>query len=168
MKDDIWKDLTEAKFTQIYTEKTCQFYRRAANIVSIFTIVFSSGGVIMGAGIWKIGTGFPFIACIIIAAVNLLKLVTPKLFPSDIEYKKLNDVIGFYFNQYHELHMLWHEVDKNEIDEKEARKRYFRIVAKEKAILNTVNDVLADDNKKRIKEAENATHLFFNSKFDLQ
>lgn len=163
MRDEIWKAMTEAKFTQIYTEKTCQFYKRASNIVNIITLVFSGGGVIMGAAYWREGKIFPFISCIIITGVQLLKLVTPKLFPTDKEYKKLNEIIDFFFNHYHELHKLWHEFDKDEITEKVARERYFKIMAKEKAILKLTNEVLTDDNKFRIKKAEEATDLFFNS-----
>lgn len=163
MRDDIWKALTEAKFTQIYTEKTCQYYKRVSNIVNITTLVFSSGGVIMGAAFWKEGKIFPFISCIIITVVQTLKLIAPKLFPTEKEYKKLNDIIDFFFNQSHELHKLWHEFDKDEITEKVARERYFKIMAKEKAILKLTNEVLSDDNKKRIREAEEATHLYFNS-----
>ena len=145
MRDQIWKATTEAKFTQIYAELTCQNYKRISSIVNIITTVFSGGGVIMKASFWQTGNVFPFISCIIITLVQSLRLVAPKLFPTDKEYKKYNDVIAFYFGHHNELHELWHEFDK-----------------KEKTILSTVNEILTDDNMKRIRKAEKATRQFFN------
>ena len=162
MRDQIWKATTEAKFTQIYAELTCQNYKRISSIVNIITTVFSGGGVIMKASFWQTGNVFPFISCIIITLVQSLRLVAPKLFPTDKEYKKYNDLIAFYFGHHNELHELWHEFDKDEIKETVARKRYFKITAKEKTILSTVNEILTDDNMKRIRKAEKATRQFFN------
>ncbi len=164
MRTEIWNASTEAKFTQIYAELTCQFYKRLSNAVSIITILFSSSGVIMGAGMWKNGTVFPFIACIIITTVQSIKLIVPKLFPTEKEYKKLNDITAFYFAHHLEFDKLWHEFENGEITEKEAREQYYKILAKEKNILKVTNEVLRDDNKIRIRKAEKATDKYFASK----
>lgn len=118
----------------------------------------------MQASFWKTGTIFPFISCIMITIVQSLRLITPKLFPTEKEYKKLNDVIEFFFEQHIELHKLWHEFEKGEITEPVARQRYFKLLAKEKNILHTVNEVLSDNNKRRIRRAEKATRKSLNLK----
>ena len=110
MRNQIWKDVTEAKFTQIYTEMTCQHYKRLAKYIDVFTIIFSGSGTLMGLTFWNKGALLPVIACALTALTQSMKLISPKLFPSDKDSKKLNDLIAFYFNEYVELHKLWHSL----------------------------------------------------------
>ena len=165
MRNKIWADLTDAKFTQIYTEITCQLHRKISKLADIFTIVFSGSGTVMGLAFWHKGAIFPVIGCGLTAIVQVLKQLSPKLFPKEKDYKNLDAIIAFYLKKYNALHRLWIEFENNEITDAEARKKYFEIDAKDGTILSVVNEILSDDNKKRNRKARRETELFISSHF---
>jgi hypothetical protein len=164
MRTRLWDELMQCKHNHYYSLYVLE---RKKNVVKWFTIVtlaFSGAGGIMG---WKIWTNFPLFACIIIALMQLFKLLQPQLIPSDKEIDKLNKVINFYFDYYNKLEQLWYDHYNKRIDDEQAQKKFYIIKATEKEINEIVNEVVKKRVSKRLYErAEIETNSYVNRTFN--
>jgi len=139
MRNKLWDELMQCKHNHHY----CLFIlERKKNISKIFTITvlaFSGAGGVMGWSVWK---GLPLIACIIIAILQLLKLLESQLVPTDKEIEKLSKVISFYVDYFNKLEQLWYDYDNKRITEAKAQTRFYAIKNSEKEINDVVNEVV--------------------------
>ena len=103
MRTRLWYELAQAKYNDRYICLLIGRQRQILNGFNMVVAVFSTAGI-MG---WKFWDNLPVVACGIIAAISLIKLVQPHLIPSDKQIEKLDKVADFYFDFYLKLEALW-------------------------------------------------------------
>lgn len=138
MRNRLWDELMQSKHKQCYSLYVLQRKKNIVKGFTIVTLVFSGAGI-MGWSIWK---DFPLIACVIITAMQLIKLLQPQITSSDKELDKLNRVIKFYFDYHNKLEQLWYDYERSRISEEEAQRNFYLIKDTEKEINEIVNEVI--------------------------
>lgn len=157
-RNRLWYDLAQAKFNEIYLCHIITSKRRLLNTFNILLAVFSTAGV-MG---WKVWEYAPFIACIIVAVISLLKLIQPYIIPSDKQLEKLDKVCDFYCDSYLKLDQIFYEFESGTIPEFEARKKFMEIKQKEREINLIINEVHRKKSKKYSELASAESKVFIN------
>ena len=92
MRERLWNELTQCKHHHIYCVLLIASQRRLLNVFNLTILAFSSAGI-MGWTIWK---EVPLIACIIVATISLLKLLSSHIVPSEKQIDKLDQAFGFW------------------------------------------------------------------------
>ncbi len=154
MRDRIFKEMCDAKLRHIYSEMSLDYYRKISNAFTAIVTIFSAGGVVMGLSFWKTGTVWPLISCVIITAIQALKLVAPTYVPSANQLKKIEKVIDFYVKYYTDLEKVWYDYDNDRIDDKAAHDKFFKIKATEAPIIKISNETIKHKRRKISKEAQ--------------
>ena len=160
MRDRIWAELRKAKFNQIYCELSLDYYRNWSNFYNGLVSVFSSGGAIMGLGFWKSGPIFPGIACALIAIIQCLKLLMPRIVPSDKQLKKVDSIVEFYLKYYLDLENIWFGFESKTLNEVDANTKLAKLKLSEVNIISNVNEIIRHNNKKINTKASAETKIY--------
>ena len=162
MRARIWYELGQIKHNHYYCVFLIARYRRIVTYFNIFILVFSSAGA-MG---WKIWENFPFVACIIIAIISLLKLISPHIIPSEKQIDKLDSVIDFYFDLFNKIEQLWFDFHNGRIDEETAQTKFYELKNTEREINKTINEIVKIINKKILKKTDFETRNYLSRIFN--
>jgi hypothetical protein len=138
MRNILWNELARAKFNEIYASLLIGHYRYWLNAINLIIVFFSTAGV-MGWNIWNI---VPFIACVIIAVISLLKLVMPYLIPSEKQIEKYDKIADFYCDFYLKLEYIWFSFENNRISEEEMQQQYYDLKQNEREINKLISQSL--------------------------
>ena len=163
MRNRIWYELAQSKHNLFYCNFLLAYRRRLLNIFNIIILVFSGAGV-MG---WQFWNNFPFIACMIVSIISLIKLIGPHIIPSEKEIDKLDKVTDFYFNYYNQIENLWFEIQNNKINEEQYQKSFYKIKLTEKNVNKLVNEIIKHSNKKLTLRAKEETDNYLRQTFNL-
>ena len=144
MRERLWYELGQVKHNHLYSMFLLARQRRFLNYFNMTILIFSSGGI-MGWTIWK---NLPIAACVIIAVISLLKLLSPHLVPSEKQIDKLDQVTDFYFNYYNKLEILWLDNYNNRLTEELTQSKFYKLTETEREINKTVNEIVKSTNKK--------------------
>lgn len=159
MRIRVWNKLGECKFQCIYISKLIKRHLIISKGITVLILVLSGSGGIMGWDVWK---KYPSIACIIIAVVSLIKLVSDELIPSEKSIGALHDIQDFYVNQFSQLDRLWFDVDHDdEITDQQVFDRLTEIYEKEKEINKKVNSTILHNPPKLVNAARKMTDNYF-------
>ncbi len=163
MRDKIWKELCQARFsyelTQLYAENAI-FLKKYS---TIFILIFSTSGIIG----WKIWDKYPIIVCVITLIISVFKLIQQHIF-SDEKIKTLNKINCFYFCYFNDFDRLWIDINDNSIENEKAKNKYFKIKKTEKSIINDVNEIILKPKKRQIKKAEKLTTKYLINNYNVQ
>lgn len=162
IRDRLWNELTQCKHHHVYSIRLIAYQRRVLNIFNIAILLFSSAGI-MG---WKIWNNFPVIACVIIAGISLLKLLSPHIVPSEKQIDRLDQVTDFYCEYYNKLEALWMDHYNERLNDEEAQKTFYLIKDTERKINPTVNQIVKSTNKRILKKADKETNDYFKQLFN--
>lgn len=148
MRNRIWYELCQAKHNHRYCILLLAYRRRLLNTFGLIILIFSGG--VMGWGIWK---EVPLVACIIIASIQLLRIVQPHLIPSEKQVDKLDSVTDFYFEYFNKLEKLWMSYERDELTEESVQNLFYDIKDTEKQVNKTLNEIIKTTNKKILAQA---------------
>ncbi len=157
MRDRLWYEMTQAKYNNQYTCFLIAYQRQVLNVFNILVAIFSTAGV-MG---WKFWDKMPIVACCIIAAISLAKLIQPHIIPSDKQIEKLDKIADFYFGFHLKTERIWFDFDNNTIDESQMLTLLHELKETEREINQIVNEVHKKQNKKLAKKAKEECDNFF-------
>lgn len=164
MRDRIWTELTQAKhndeFNGLYSDRQRTWLR----YFNIGVLIFSAGGV-MG---WTVWDGLPLAACVIIAAVSLLRLIQPHIIMTDKQISNLDTIQKFYADYYNKLERLWFDFEADRINDQQAADLFFDIRATENEIMQLVNDTIRTKPKSLVAKAKINSDEFFKRVFNTQ
>ncbi|WP_293302036.1 hypothetical protein [Pedobacter sp. UBA4863] len=158
MRNRLWMELCQAKWNNKYCAVLLTYRRRVLNWVTILILVFSGAGV-MG---WKFWETMPFISCLIISAIQIVRLVQPHLFPTEKQIEKLEFVTDFYFDYYNKLEKLWFDYENERIDEENTQLEFYKLKDSEKEVNKIINEVIKTVDKKMKEKCDKATEEYFN------
>ena len=162
IRDKIWYELVDAKYGEIYLA----FYiNRCKNIKKTFrivTLVFSAGGVFG----WKIWEPVALIACVVIAAIQLLTLIENQIVTSDDELIKIGELRTQYLKYFNRLEKLWTDHESSVVTGDKASEQFFTLRTGVKEKIEKL------DNELHIKQIENLLvktdkqeKLYFNNRY---
>jgi hypothetical protein len=164
MRIRVWNKLGEAKYNCTYVSRLIREHLIISKGVTIFILILSGTGGVMGWDLWK---KYPSVVCIIIAVVSLLKLVSDELIPSEKSISSLHEIQDFYANQFKQLDKLRFDVDHKEgINEQEIFDRLNEICEKEKDINRKVNSTILYNPPRLVKKSKTLTDIYFNQNFN--
>lgn len=163
IRNRIWAELTQSKhsihFISLYSDRQ----RLVLRIFNIGILIFSSAGV-MG---WKIWSGIPLIACVIISAVSLIRLVQPHLIMDDKQLKNLDVIHRFYADYYNKIEQLWFNFDSDKMDENQALEEFFKLKELETDINPVIAETIRSKPKRIIKKCKKYTDEYFQQIFNI-
>ena len=151
MRDRIWTELTQAKHNEEFASVYAEQQRTNLKWFNVSVLVFSSGGV-MGWAIWD---SLPFIACIIIAMVSLIRLLQPHIIMTEKQISNIDIISNFYISYYNKLERLWFDNEHKSIDTEAVKARFFEIKDTESEMTSLVNETIRTKPKRLVDKAGN-------------
>ena len=162
MRERLWCELGQVKHNHFYCVFLIAKQRRLLNYFNMIILVFSSAGI-MGWGFWK---EIPFVACIIVAVISLLKLLAPHIIPSDKQIDKLDQVTDFYFDYFNKLEQIWLDHYNYRFTDEEIQTRFYALKDTEREISKVVNEIIKSTNNKIYKRADAETRNYLKQTFN--
>lgn len=164
MRERIWYELTQAKHDHTASTFLLAERRNQIKWFNVIVLIFSGGGI-MG---WRVWEYLPVISCVIITAIQLLKLLQPHILPSEKNIERLEEVIDFYFDYNIEIEQLWLDHFNYRIDDKVAQDRFYELKEKEKAINKKTNEIVKDISNRIKKKADREVRQYFKNNFQTE
>lgn len=162
MRERLWYELGQVKHNHFYCIFLLVSQRRLLNVFNMVILAFSSAGV-MGWAIWK---DIPIVACVIIATISLLRLLSPHIVPSDKQIDKLDKVVDFYFDFYNQLEILWFDHYNNRLTDEELQAKFYILKDTERETNKTVNEIVKGINKKIALKTDIETRSYLKNTFN--
>lgn len=164
MRTRIWNELTKAKhdveYLRVYSRKQVIL----SKIITVSILTFSSSGVLSWS-IWEDPT-LTGVACAIVAAISLLKLISPYFIMSEKELKKIDkysfQLIGFY----DKIEQFWYNMEDCRVNESSISSDFYKIVKEGNSIHNSFEDLEIFHIRKWIKTADKNSRDYFNNIFN--
>ena len=157
MRERIWTELTQAKFNVEFTALYSERQRALLRYFNIGVLSFSTAGV-MG---WPIWDELPVIACVIIAAVSLLRLLQPHLVMSDKLLNSLDRIHRYYTEFSNNLEKLWYDLESDRITEKQATDKFYKLKQTETEINSLISDTIRYKPKRLVEKAKSHSDQYF-------
>lgn len=162
IRNRIWTELTQAKhnieFATLYADKQ----RTTLRIFNMGVLVFSSAGI-MG---WKVWEYIPLVACVIIAAVSLLRLLQPHLIMNEKQLRSLDDIHRFYSEYFNDIEKLWLDFESERISEADATNSFFDLKKKETEINPIIAETIRSKPKRIVKKCKEHSDQYFSQVFN--
>jgi hypothetical protein len=117
----------------------------------------------MGWSFWK---ETPLVACVIVATISLLKLLSPHIVPSDKQINKLDNVVDFYFDYFNKLEQIWLDHYNYRSTDEQTQTFFYTLKDTEREISKTVNEIVKSTNKKIHKRADTETRNYLQRTFN--
>lgn len=164
MRTRLWYEMAQAKMNEQYLTLLIGHQRRVMNNFNLVVTLFSTAGI-MG---WKVWDKLPLVACFVIAAISLVKLVQQNIIPTDKQIERLEKASDFYFDFYLGLERIWFDFEKDRIDELEMQNRLHSLKQTERQTNQIINEAHKRINKKISQKAEIESQQFFSKAFNNQ
>jgi predicted metallo-beta-lactamase superfamily hydrolase len=162
MRDRLWYELGQVKHNHFYCVFLLSLQRRLLNYFNMTILAFSSAGI-MGWTIWK---EIPLVACIIVATISLLKLLSPHIVPSEKQIDKLDQVTDFYFDYFNKLEIIWFDHFNYRLTDEQAQAKFYKLKDTERDINKTVNEIVKSTNSKIYQKADTETRNYLQRTFN--
>ena len=162
MRVRLWYEMCQCKHNHLYCLFLLSRQKGWLNVFNIILLVFSSAGI-MG---WKLWAEFPLVSCIIISAVQLLKLLQPHLLPSEKQIEHLEKITDFYFDYYNKMEQLWYDLYRGKMSENDMQAKFYKLKNSERDINKLVNNLIKHSNKKLLIKADIETRNYLGRTFN--
>ena len=162
MRDKLWLELTQAKHNVDYSSLYLDKQKSISNGFTILLVVFSTGGV-MGWSLWE---KFPIVACAIISALSIIKLVQPEIIMNAEQQAKLSRIHIFYCGYFNKLEKLWHDFEDEEISEKTLKDTLYEILDTEIEASRELNEIHLKKPQRWVKKAAKHTNDYIQRVFN--
>jgi hypothetical protein len=162
MRDRIWAELTQSKHSLEFSALYCNRQRAYIRYFNMGVLIFSTGGI-MG---WKLWDGLPFIACIIISLVSILRLIQPHIIMNDKLLINLDNIHEFYIDYYNKLEKLWYDYEGGKFSHEEAHSKFFELKDSETAKSQIIRDTIRSQPKNLVDKAKVYSDQYFKQVFN--
>lgn len=162
MRERLWYELGQVKHNHFYSVFLLARQRRFLNYFNMIILAFSSAGI-MGWGFWK---ETPLVACVIVAIISLLKLLSPHIIPSEKQIDKLDEVADFYFDYFNKLEELWLDHYNYRLTDEVAQSKFYSLKSSEREINKIVNEIVKSTNKTMYRRADTETRNYLQRTFN--
>jgi hypothetical protein len=162
MRNRIWTELTQAKHNEEFASIYAEQQRTNLKWFNISILVFSTGGI-MGWAVWE---NLPLVACIIISAVSLLRLLQSHIIMTERQISNLDSIGNFYANYYNKLERLWYDNEHGSIDTEMLKTKFFKIKATEASMTTLVNETIRTKPKRLVAKTDQFTRNYLKQTFN--
>lgn len=125
MREKIWYEMLHKKLGDTYLVLYLSRQRSMRKWFKIITLIFSTSGIFSWA-IWQNGV-LPFIACIVIAAIQLLTLIENQLVLNEKDLDNIADLRKLYTTYVNQIEELWTDFNTDIITEIQAKERFYEL-----------------------------------------
>ncbi|MBV7268115.1 hypothetical protein [Winogradskyella luteola] len=160
MRKKVWYEMLQIKFGEIYLSLYLDFQKDLKRYIKIATLIFSGSGV-FGWAFWE---PLAWVACIIIAVIQLIALIENQIVRSDSELEEISVLRNMYLKYLTKLEELWYECDNNSKKEKRIKKEFFMLKDTDFVAIEKLDDKLNIKHWKKLKKkADIRTREYFNN-----
>lgn len=162
MRDEIWNSLVDAQFKGYCLSTLLYDFQKRNKILDIILAIASSGSI----AAWTIWQNVPMVWGAIIAISQVITAIKP-FFPYNKYIKVVNrksyecDLLNLDFER------LWYETEHQEISDKEAKDRYFKLREKVIEISNFEDDMAFKISTKIEEQANKKTKDFLQNRYNI-
>jgi hypothetical protein len=115
---------------------------------------------------WKVWEHLPLVACAIIAAVSLLRLLQPHLIMNEKQLKNLDDIHRFYSDYYNDIEKLWFDFEADRISEEKVTNIFFELKKKETEINPIISETIRSKPKRIVNNSKQRSDQYFKQVFN--
>ena len=160
MRNKIWYNMLQIKYGEIYLSLYLDFQKDLKRYIKIATLVFSGSGV-FGWAFWE---PLAWIACIVIAIIQLIGLIENQIVRSDAELEEISVLRSMYLKYLTKLEELWYDCENGSKKEKKIKNSYFSLRETDFLAIESLDDKLNIKHWKGLKnKADIRTREYFNN-----
>lgn len=158
MRKKVWYEMLQIKFGEIYLSLYIDLQKNLKRYIKIATLIFSGSGV-FGWAFWE---PLAWIACIIIAIIQLISLIENQIVRSDSELEEISILRGMYLKYLAKLEELWYDIENNTKKENRIKEVYFELKNTDFVKIEKLDDKLSIKHwKKLVNKADARTRDYF-------
>lgn len=152
--------MLQIKYGEIYLSLYIDFQKDLKRYIKIATLIFSGSGV-FGWAFWE---PLAWIACIVIALIQLIGLIENHIVRSDAELDKISVLRSMYLRYLTKLEELWYDCENDTVKEKKIKESYFKLKNTDSVTIEKLDDKLNIKHWKKLKnKADIRTREYFNN-----
>lgn len=107
---------------EVYVGLYLSVQRSFRKLYTVVTLILSSAGLALG---WKLGAIYPMIACVLIAVMQILRLMETQVVISEAGIDKLCELREKYTTYFHKLEHLWMESESDRLQDAEITRQFY-------------------------------------------
>lgn len=158
MEDKIWYEMVHTKYGDTYLALYLNRQRIIRKWYSVFMLLFSTSGILG----WKLWTVIPVIACGLISAMQLVKLIENQFILTDSDLEKVSELRNRYISYFNKLEKLWTDFDAKRLTEEQATEQFYQLRQVGAEIEAYDNKLLISKIKKICDKADLDSRNYFN------
>lgn len=160
MRKKIWYDMVQIKYGEVYLSLYLDFQKDLKRYIKIATLIFSGSGV-FGWAFWE---PLAWIACIVIAVIQLIGLIENHIVRSDNELEEISVLRSMYLKYLTKLEELWYDFENDTKKEKKVKGVFFKLKDTDFVAIEKLDDKLSIKPWKKLKnKADIRTREYFNN-----
>ena len=164
MRARVWNEITTTRHNLEYVRIYSRLQGMLTKALNVLVLIFSSSGV-LGWAVFQEGK-LAGISCIIIAAISVLRMISPVFIYSDKELRKLDK----YFNQlctyYDKVESFWFDFEEGKYNARLAKKNFYKLISDGNKLHSDYGDLSFVYPKRLIEKADKNTTLYLSSIFN--
>jgi hypothetical protein len=160
MRSKVWYEMTHIKFGEVYLSLYLDFQKDLKRYIKIGTLIFSGSGV-FGWAFWE---PLAWIACLVIAVIQLIALIENHVVRSDAELEEISALRSMYLYYLTKLEELWYECDNDTKEEMKVKEDFFFLKNTDYVSIEKLDDKLNIKHWKKLQDkADIKTREYFNT-----
>ncbi|MFV1449648.1 hypothetical protein VBZ51_10895 [Maribacter sp. HS] len=160
MRNKIWYEMIQIKYGEVYLSLYLDFQKDLKRYIKIATLVFSGSGV-FGWAFWE---PLAWIACIVIAVIQLIALIENQIVRSEAELEEISVLRSMYLRYLTKLEELWYDCENDTMKEKKIKDVFFTLKNTDFVSIEKLDDKLNIKHWKKLKnKADIRTREYFNN-----
>lgn len=150
--------MMQIKYGEVYLSLYLDFQKDLKRYIKIATLVFSGSGV-FGWAFWE---PLAWIACIIIAIIQLISLIENQIVRSEEELEKISLLRSMYLKYLSKLEELWYDCENDIKKDKKVKDDFFSLKKTDFVSIETLDDKLNIKHWNKLKnKADIRTREYF-------
>jgi len=160
MRNRVWYEMVQIKYGEIYLSLYLDLQKDLKRYIKIATLIFSGSGV-FGWAFWE---PLAWIACIIIAIIQLIALIENQIVRSEVELEEISVLRSMYLHYLTKLEELWYDCENREEKEKKIKNKFFSLRETNFVAIEKLDDKLSIKHWTKLKnKADIRTREYFNT-----
>lgn len=147
IRRNIWYELIDAKFGEIYLDKYVSFNQNLIKSFAVITLLLSISGILS----WKFFENYIWLVFVLIAILQLLSLIENSIIRSNKEIEEIINLKNEYAKYHLKLEKVWYAINNNSITEDVASTQFYKLKEKEKTRIDKLDSRLNIKIYKRLK-----------------
>lgn len=158
MRNTLWYSIVQYNFGCHYLSLYLDRMKKSKQAIAIMLLISSLSGIFG----WKYWEPIAFIACIVMAVMQLLSMAAKVLQLNDESFTKVAELKSLYTTTARKLEEIWIDLNVKKIDEAAAATRYNSVMETKDDIEKIDNSIDIKQNKKLLIETKTINDTYLN------